>query len=93
MLILFLVPLCAFLWLSPTAIVVEGIRRDSNPYLLVHSQVCSCRYTTDTMEMTNGRMTNAECFRFISHSAIRHSSFAQQPDQDSNLEHLVRSEG
>ena len=27
----------------------QGIRRESNPYLLVHSQACSGRYTTDTM--------------------------------------------
>ena len=27
----------------------QGIRRESNPYLLVHSQACSDRYTTDTM--------------------------------------------
>ena len=27
----------------------QGIRRESNPYFLVHSQACSDRYTTDTM--------------------------------------------
>ena len=27
----------------------QGIRRESNPYLLVHSQACSDRYTTDTI--------------------------------------------
>ena len=27
----------------------QGIRRELNPYLLVHSQACSHRYTTDTM--------------------------------------------
>ena len=27
----------------------QGIRRELNPYLLVHSQACSDRYTTDTM--------------------------------------------
>ena len=29
----------------------QGIRRESNPYLLVHSQACSNRYTTDTMSI------------------------------------------
>ena len=28
----------------------QGIRRESNPYLLVHSQACSDRYTTDLLE-------------------------------------------
>src|SRR5262245_66053469 len=28
----------------------QGIRRESNPYLLVHSQACSDRYTTDTIK-------------------------------------------
>ena len=28
----------------------QGIRRESNPYLLVHSQACSDRYTTDTCQ-------------------------------------------
>jgi hypothetical protein len=27
----------------------QGIRRELNPYLLVHSQACSHRYTTDTI--------------------------------------------
>ena len=27
----------------------QGIRRELNPYLLVHSQACSNRYTTDTV--------------------------------------------
>lgn len=27
----------------------RGVRRESNPYLLVHSQVCSDRYTTNTI--------------------------------------------
>ena len=27
----------------------QGIRRELNPYLLVHSQACSDRYTTDTI--------------------------------------------
>lgn len=27
----------------------RGIRRESNPYSLVHSQACRNRYTTDTM--------------------------------------------
>ena len=30
----------------------QGIRRESNPYLLVHSQACSDRYTTDTINRT-----------------------------------------
>ena len=30
----------------------QGIRRESNPYLLVHSQACSDRYTTDTMSIS-----------------------------------------
>jgi hypothetical protein len=31
----------------------QGIRRESNPYLLVHSQACSDRYTTDTMSISS----------------------------------------
>jgi hypothetical protein len=31
-----------------------GIRRESNPYLLVHSQACSDRYTTDTINWAAG---------------------------------------
>ena len=31
----------------------QGIRRESNPYLLVHSQACSDRYTTDTMSINS----------------------------------------
>ena len=30
-----------------------GIRRESNPYLLVHSQACSDRYTTDTISISS----------------------------------------
>ena len=32
----------------------QGIRRESNPYLLVHSQACSDRYTTDTISWAAG---------------------------------------
>ena len=32
----------------------QGIRRESNPYLLVHSQACSDRYTTDTISWADG---------------------------------------
>jgi hypothetical protein len=28
---------------------LQGVRWESNPYLLVHSQVCSDLYTTDTI--------------------------------------------
>jgi hypothetical protein len=31
----------------------QGIRRELNPYLLVHSQACSDRYTTDTMSTSS----------------------------------------
>jgi hypothetical protein len=31
----------------------QGIRRESNPYLLVHSQACSDRYTTDTIPISS----------------------------------------
>ena len=31
----------------------QGIRRELNPYLLVHSQACSDRYTTDTMSISS----------------------------------------
>jgi hypothetical protein len=31
----------------------QGIRRESNPYLLVHSQACSDRYTTDTISISS----------------------------------------
>ena len=31
-----------------------GILRESNPYLLVHSQACSDRYTTDTINWAAG---------------------------------------
>jgi hypothetical protein len=31
----------------------KGIRRESNPCLLVHSQACSDRYTTDTMSISS----------------------------------------
>jgi hypothetical protein len=31
----------------------QGIRRESNPYFLVHGQVCSDRYTTDTMSISS----------------------------------------
>jgi hypothetical protein len=31
----------------------QGIRRELNPYLLVHSQACSNRYTTDTMSISS----------------------------------------
>ena len=32
----------------------EGVRRDSNPYLLVHSQACRGHYTTDTVRRCEG---------------------------------------
>ena len=32
----------------------QGIRRESNPYLLVHGQACSDRYTTDTISWAAG---------------------------------------
>jgi len=35
----------------------QGIRRESNPYLLVHSQACSDRYTTDTMSISSSTRT------------------------------------
>ena len=31
----------------------QGIRRELNPYLLVHSQACSDRYTTDTISISS----------------------------------------
>src|SRR5262245_49175376 len=31
----------------------QGIRRELNPYLLVHSQACSDRYTTDTASISS----------------------------------------
>ena len=37
----------------PGAHSYEGIRRELNPYLLVHSQACSDRYTTDTMSISS----------------------------------------
>ena len=37
----------------PGAHSCEGIRRELNPYLLVHSQACSDRYTTDTMSISS----------------------------------------
>ena len=38
----------------------QGIRRESNPYLLVHSQACSDRYTTDTMSKQPDQDLNPE---------------------------------
>ena len=35
----------------------QGIRRELNPYLLVHSQACSIRYTTDTMSSSSSTRT------------------------------------
>ena len=36
------------------------IRRELNPYLLVHSQACSDRYTTDTMSKQLDQDLNPE---------------------------------
>ena len=38
----------------------QGIRRELNPYLLVHSQACSDRYTTDTMSKQPDQDLNPE---------------------------------
>lgn len=54
---------------------MKGAGRESNPYLLVHSQACSGRYTT----CTKSRRLKPELQ-------------LQQLDQDSNPDHLVRSE-
>ena len=35
----------------------QGIRRELNPYLLVHSQACSDRYNTDTMSISSPTRT------------------------------------
>ena len=37
----------------------RGIRRESNPHLLVHSQACSDRYTTDTISWAAGTEVGA----------------------------------
>jgi hypothetical protein len=48
----------------------QGIRRESNPYLLVHSQACSDRYTTDTINWAAGTgWCGSPCFQ--SRYAIR----------------------
>ena len=38
----------------------QGIRRELNPYLLVHSQACSDRYTTDTVSKQPDQDLNPE---------------------------------
>ena len=42
----------------------QGIRRELNPYLLVHSQACSDRYTTDT---TNSRTHSCDMLSGVVH--------------------------
>ena len=53
-----------------TSFPFKGIWPESNRHLLVHSQPCRNRYTTDTI----------------------YNCHVQHPDQDSNPEHLVRTE-
>ena len=47
----------------------QGIRRELNPYLLVHSQACSDRYTTDTINWAAALRCDGPCFQ--SRYAIR----------------------
>ncbi len=68
----------------PGAHPYKGVRGESNPYLLVHSQACSNRYTTNTVGndeyrmsndegIPNDQMTNAARAHSVSSFELRHS--------------------
>ena len=76
----------------------KGTRWELNPYLLLHRQTCLPRtprtpYSAEREGVEPSRLVKLNRLPTGSRRQSGGPSvFVQQPDQDSNLEHLVRSE-